>query len=348
MTKPLQVQSLSHRYDDQATFINVSLDVEAGELVTLLGASGSGKSTLLRAIAGFTHPHAGQILIGGQLVHDGNRSVISPQARRVGMVFQDYALFPAMSVRDNIGFGIHKDPSRAERTEQLLELLELSSLGDRSPSQLSGGQQQRVALARALAPRPALLLLDEPFANLDAALRSSVGYDVRALLQAENVSGLMVTHDRGEALGLSDRVAVLGPKVKAPHEVGLLQIGSPQTLYEAPCCHAVATLTGSVTELQGTGVGEHAETALGNIPLIEPLKGPCTIFLRPEAASFAPSADGVLEVTHHAYRGGLYEIALRGPQGPLLLQSTEATPPEVGQRGQLLVVTPQRAVQESI
>ncbi len=348
MTKPLDIQSLSHRYGATETFVDVSLSVEPGELVALLGASGSGKSTLLRSIAGFESPHAGQIHIGEQLVHNQSQSLKTPQERRVGMVFQDYALFPSMSVRDNIAFGIHESPDRHQRTERLLDLLELAELGDRSTSQLSGGQQQRVALARALAPRPALLLLDEPFANLDAALRSSVGQDVRKLLRSENVSALMVTHDRGEALGLSDRVAVLGPSHQGPERNGLLQVGSPKSLYETPESSTVAALTGRVTELSGQGHGDHAETPLGRIPLARSLQGPCTIFLRPEAARFVPSEGGVLEVTHRAYRGGLYELSLRGPVGPVVLQSTDAAPPEPGQRGELELHAPQWAISASI
>ena len=224
---PLNIQNLSHSYESTPTFSALTLTVEPGELVALLGPSGCGKSSLLRSIAGFITPQSGTISIGGHRVVDSGKSHVAPEHRQVGMVFQDYALFPNMTVEENIRFGIETSPRATERIQELLELLDLEDLGNRRPSELSGGQQQRVALARALAPKPKFLLLDEPFANLDAALRTKVGGEVKAALAQENTAALLVTHDREEALALADKVAVLA-RLNENVEPSIVQCGSPK------------------------------------------------------------------------------------------------------------------------
>ena len=199
------VRNLSHHYGSQPTFSNISLDIKQGECVALLGESGCGKSTLLRCIAGLSEPSGGTISIGGQEVYSASQ--ISPGKRALGFVFQDYALFPALTVEQNIAFGT--SPDQHNRVQELMELVGVSQLKARFPQQLSGGQQQRVALARSLAPNPKLLLLDEPFSNVDAHRRFEIGEELREILQVHNTSAIFVTHDQTDALSLSDRVAVM-------------------------------------------------------------------------------------------------------------------------------------------
>ena len=204
----VRVRGLRRAFGDVVAVDDVDLDVRPGEMLTVLGPSGCGKTTVLRLIAGLDRPDAGTIEIGGRRVA-GPGASIPPERRRVGMVFQDVALFPHLSVRDNIGYGLRRDPDRAVRIGELLELIDLPDAGDRMPHQLSGGMQQRVAVARALAPRPDVVLLDEPFSSLDAALRTQLRGDVREILRAAGTAAVFVTHDQDEALTLGDRMAVM-------------------------------------------------------------------------------------------------------------------------------------------
>ena len=209
----LRVRGLEKRYGDVEVLRGIDLDVERGEFLALLGPSGCGKTTALRVVAGFERPHAGSIEIGGDRVYDATASGgrwVPPEGRRVGMVFQDYALFPHLSVARNIAFGLPRNAANREaRVTSALATVGLAGLGDRTPDQLSGGQQQRVALARALAPEPEVILLDEPFSNLDADLRASVREEVRQILREAGMTAVLVTHDQEEALSIADRVAVM-------------------------------------------------------------------------------------------------------------------------------------------
>tara|TARA_Y100001968_G_scaffold325713_1_gene367451 strand:+ start:1397 stop:2380 length:984 start_codon:yes stop_codon:yes gene_type:complete len=312
-TEPLSFRSVGHSYSGPAVFQEVSLSVAAGELVSILGASGSGKSTLLRAAAGFVTPTQGTVLINGAEVARDGQEKLPAEQRRVGMMFQDYALFPHLSVADNIGFGLHRATNATQRIHELLELIGLNGLGERRPGELSGGQQQRVALARALAPRPSLLLLDEPFANLDGPLRFQVGRQVVEILAREGVGGLLVTHDREEALGLSHRVAVLG--ATAPGPSTLLQIDAPEQVYNSPNSVTVAQLTGRVSVLQHS-----PQTCL---------------LVRPEEASFVSADDGQARVTARRYCGGGWELEVETSQGSLLIDQGPENPPAVGARGEV-------------
>lgn len=216
----------------------VDLDVADGELVALVGPSGCGKSTLLRGIAGL-EPVDGQVVVAGRDV-----SALPPERRHVGLVFQDHALFPHLRVEQNLVFGV-RELSRSERSTlvgELLELVRLPGIGRRFPHELSGGEQQRIALARALAPRPPVVLLDEPFANLDASLRDELRADVVAALRARGTSAVLVTHDRDEALQLGDRVAVM-------RDGRILQVGVPESVYEAPVDRFVAAFLGDAAFL---------------------------------------------------------------------------------------------------
>ncbi|MBC8075555.1 MAG: ABC transporter ATP-binding protein, partial [Chloroflexales bacterium] len=229
------------QYGAVRAVVDVDLTLASGQLLALLGPSGCGKTTLLRLLAGFEPPDTGTISIGGRQVA-GPNGLVPPEQRRVGMVFQDYALFPHLSLKENIAYGLPRSNGRDARVAELLALVGLESLGTRSPHQLSGGQQQRAALARALAPGPAVMLLDEPFSNLDASLRRTVRSEVRRILQAAGATVLFVTHDQEEALSLADQVAVM-------LEGRILQVGRPATIYERPTTREVAAFVGAANFL---------------------------------------------------------------------------------------------------
>ena len=237
------VDAISIAYGETVPVRDLSLNIQAGEFLSLLGPSGCGKTTTLRAIAGFVTPSAGDIRIGGRSVVD-----VPPNRRSIGMVYQDYALFPHMTVAENVAFGMKmRGFSRskiAERVPQLLAKLKLSSFGERYPSQMSGGQQQRVALARALAFEPSVLLLDEPLAALDKQLRGDMQFELRKLQREIGITTIFVTHDQEEALSLSDRIAVL-------NEGKILQVGAPRDVYAFPAHRFVAEFIGEANMLRG-------------------------------------------------------------------------------------------------
>jgi len=252
---------LKKSFGDHVVLDNLDLEVPEGSLTAVLGPSGSGKTTLLRLLAGFDRPDEGQISIGGTVV-EGEHTHLPPESRRVGYVPQDGALFPHLNAAGNIGFGLPRAERKSGRTEELLELVGLAGEGQRYPHQLSGGMQQRVALARALATRPSLVLLDEPFASLDAALRAEVRADVARVLSDTGTTAVLVTHDQDEALSLADRVAVLrGGRVA--------QCAGPEEIYLDPLDPAVASFVGDANLLPGTVRGGMAVTALGPLPIAD-------------------------------------------------------------------------------
>ena len=239
----LQVRQIVKKFDDVFAVDGVSLDVAQGEIFALLGSSGCGKSTLLRMLAGFEVPTSGQILLGGQDIVG-----LAPYERPINMMFQSYALFPHLTVWDNIAFGLRRDgmpkPDIETRVTQMLELVQLLPYAKRKPHQLSGGQQQRVALARSLAKRPKLLLLDEPLGALDAKLRQRTQLELVGILQQVGVTCVMVTHDQEEAMTMATRIGVMS-------EGKILQIGAPADIYETPNCRFVADFIGSVNLFKG-------------------------------------------------------------------------------------------------
>ena len=250
----------------------VDLDIEAGEFFTLLGPSGCGKTTLLRLVAGFETPTSGQILLGGRDI-----TADPPNRRPVNTVFQSYALFPHLSVLDNVAFGcrMRGDADAADRAKEMLDLVRLSQMAQRMPAQLSGGQQQRVALARALAPRPEVLLLDEPLSALDLKLRKEMQRELGRLSRETGITFLFVTHDQEEALTMSDRIAVM--------DAGrVLQVGDPREIYTRPTSRFVADFIGETNVIEATAQGGQA--FLGDVPLgpVEAPDGPVTLAVRPE------------------------------------------------------------------
>ncbi|WP_323752420.1 ABC transporter ATP-binding protein [Marinobacter sp.] len=256
----LNVNNLSVGYGGEAVVKNINFALSHGDIGCLLGPSGCGKSTILRALAGFLPIDQGEISLQSQVISQPGRSV-PPEKRKIGMVFQDYALFPHLSIADNVGFGL-KSLSKSERQQKVTELLNLVHLQDLAnnfPHELSGGQQQRVALARALAPEPTLILLDEPFSNLDTDLRRRLSLDVREILKTLGISAILVTHDQQEAFAMCDQVAVL-------RDGRIQQWDVPFNLYHEPANRFVASFVGQGGFIPGKVLGPDAiESELGVI-----------------------------------------------------------------------------------
>ncbi len=281
----LAVHNLVKRYGGADVVAGVNLTAGTGQVLAILGPSGCGKTTTLRLIAGFEQPDAGSIEISGQTVSRPGRC-LPPERRRIGMVFQDGVLFPHMTVGANVGFGVPKKDHRDDRVRAALKLVGLSGLEDRMPYELSGGQQQRVSLARAIAPKPDIILLDEPFASLDAALRTRLRADVRQILNDVGATVIWVTHDQEEALSLADRVAVM-------FDGKIVQDAAPEELYHRPVTREVGSFVGDAQFLPGFGSGRRVECELGDLPTFGPAHGAVDVMIRPEAIRMTPAADDV-------------------------------------------------------
>jgi iron(III) transport system ATP-binding protein len=307
----IEVKGISKRYKKTVAVKSCDLQVASGNILALLGPSGSGKTTLLRLIAGFEKPDQGRIVINGRTVVDVDRSVWVPAENRgVGMVFQDYALFPHLTVAQNVRFGL-RNSDRAERrrrVEELLKLTELTQCAERYTHQLSGGQQQRVALARALAPRPGVVLLDEPFNGLDPDLRPQMRREVARILRHLGTAAILVTHDQEEALGMADQVAVI-------RNGELQQIGTPEDIYYSPTTPFVANFVGQADFIPGRVLGSMIHTELGIFPCPAELpSGPAKLMIRHEAVT--PKPAGVLAtVEEREFLGGEILYRLRLPSG---------------------------------
>jgi iron(III) transport system ATP-binding protein len=313
MAIALQVEGISKSFDGTPVVKNISLEAESGEFITLLGPSGCGKTTTLRLLAGFEQPDSGSICINGQTV--AARNIFVPaEKRRIGMVFQDYALFPHLNVTDNIAFGLQgQRKEKQKRVDAMLELVGLQGYGDRMPYELSGGQQQRVALARALAPQPDIVLLDEPFSNLDAALRTQVRGEVRSILREAGTTTIFVTHDQEEALSLSDKVAVI-------FEGKLHQIGTPFELYTRPVSKLVASFIGEANILPATAQGSRAVSPLGTHRLLSPKEGEVEVLVRPDMLHLQPTDEGKPAVIlWREYYGHNQRIGLKLEDGTQLI-----------------------------
>lgn len=270
------------------------------------------KPLFLRLIAGFEFPDAGVIQINDRLVADETVR-IPAEARRVGMVFQDYALFPHLTVAGNVAFGVKGSSSeKTGRVEELLRLVGLSDLGARMPYELSGGQQQRVALARALAPRPEILLLDEPFSNLDAALRAEVRGEIRTILKATGVTCIFVTHDQQEALSLADAVAVM-------IQGQIVQADTPERLYHLPANREVASFVGEANFVRGEAAGKTVTCVLGVLPLENHQQGKVEALIRPENVRLVPDSHSPLKIVWREFYGHDQRVGIALPDGSKLV-----------------------------
>ncbi|WP_137895143.1 ABC transporter ATP-binding protein [Ramlibacter sp. 2FC] len=322
----LEVSQLDVSYAGhaQAAVQGVSFGLHAGEIGVLIGPSGCGKTTLLRAVAGLEPVSGGEIRLGGELVSSSAHQV-APEARRIGMVFQDYALFPHLDVGQNVGFGIHTLPraERAARVAEVLALVGLAGAERRFPHELSGGQQQRVALARALAPRPRLLLLDEPFSNLDVDLRERLAHEVRAILKAAQATALFVTHDQLEAFAIGDVIGVMC-------EGQLHQWDDAYTLYHRPATRFVADFIGhgvfTPATLRSVGNQVVVQTPLGELTDMAecPLPGAfvdgkCDVLLRADDIVHDDDAPVKAEILRKAFRGSEFLYTLRLKTGETVL-----------------------------
>lgn len=298
------------RAGDPPAVAELTFAVGRGQILALLGPSGCGKTTTLRLIAGFEVPDTGRITIGDRVMADVERGIhVPPEARGVGMVFQDYALFPHLTVAQNVGFGLRcwPAPKRRARAREVLELVGLADLADRYPHELSGGQQQRVAVARALAPAPALVLLDEPFSNLDADLRAQMREEVEKVLRRTGTTAVFVTHDQEEAFALADLVGVL-------NQGRLEQLASPETLYHQPATPFVAAFVGAADFLPGIVTAQGIVTEIGvfgNVEGHEP-GAKVRVMIRPDDVTFVPAEDGEAIILRRFFRGSetLYCLAL--------------------------------------
>jgi len=317
MTNPLDVTHLAKAYQNTPVLRDVSLSVQAGQIMALLGPSGCGKTTTLRLIAGFEFPDSGTITVNGQVVATTTVRVPAEE-RRVGMVFQDYALFPHLSVAANIAFGLKGSKSEKQaRLTEMLTLVALPDVAERMPYELSGGQQQRIALARALAPQPDILLLDEPFSNLDVALRGQMRVEVRSILKQAGITCVFVTHDQEEALSFADEVAVMMSGRVA-------QVASPHHLYHHPATPEVAAFVGESNFLPGIAHGARVDCVFGHLPLDKSAYGSVTILIRPEWLRLnAENSQADATITWREFYGHDQRIGIRLADGtPLVVRST--------------------------
>ncbi len=325
----VRVEDVSVAYRNTPVLDKVNLSIHRGELVAVLGPSGCGKTTLLRAIAGHLPLAAGHVFVGPRELSSAHRHV-PPERRDVGWVPQDASLFPHLSVSDNIGFGLRRGRARVSRISELVDLVGLSGMAGRAPHALSGGQAQRVALARALAPKPDVVLLDEPFTALDPTLRSALRLEVVALLRDQGATALLVTHDQEEALSLADRVAVM-------RDGRILQIGTARQVYEEPVDPWVAAFVGDVVEIPGHATDDRVVTALGNLPVARgDARGEVRVILRPEWIRLDARAGtpGRVESVRYAGHDALVEVSIGG--GIDLLARSVAT--RLPSRGDLVSI----------
>ena len=309
----LELKNVRTHYDNKTILHDVSFSIEEGELACLLGPSGCGKTTILRAISGFQDLQKGEISLGDKCISKTNFS-LEPEKRNIGMIFQDHALFPHLTIAENIGFGLQKRSKQQKQTAVgvLLELIGLEQYGNKYPHELSGGQQQRVAIARALAPSPKILLMDEPFSNLDADLREKLGYEVRSLLKDQGITAIMVTHDQHDAFALGDKIGVMS-------EGHLLQWDTSFNLYHAPASRFVAQFIGEGVFVPGvmhepksviTSFGEiRGETVAGNYCGKE-----VEILIRP---------DDILHDPKSSIRGKVIRKAFKGAQTLYTLETAK-------------------------
>lgn len=288
----------------------LNLSIEQGEIITLLGPSGCGKTTTLRMLAGFEQPSSGSIRIGEMEVYNAGRS-LPPEKRGIGMVFQDYALFPHLTIEKNVMFGLNKwsTKEKKQRVEEVLDLVGLAGYGKRFPNELSGGQQQRVALARAIAPRPHVVLMDEPFSNLDAGLREKMRYEVTTILRKAKTTAIIVTHDQKDAFAVSDKVVVMNQGV-------IQQIASPKEMYRCPKNCFVAQFVGKTNLISGTLCPDlkHVETGIGRVCLPEKTErtlDKVMVSIRPEGCRLAEKGRYAGLVERVTYSGEYQEVQVR-------------------------------------
>ena len=344
MTDLLCVRNLTKTFAGctEPVIRDVSFCVKPGEVFTLLGPSGCGKTTTLRAIMGFEHADRGEVIHNGHVLQcdagPGRKAVSVPTEKRgIGFVFQDYALFPHLSVIENVMFGVKGGframarKRRRQIAKEALWMVGLMGLEDRRPHDLSGGQQQRVAIARAIAPGNRLILLDEPFSNLDPELRHATRHEVRLLAERGGIGIVLVTHDQEEALSTADQLAVM-------RDGRIIQQGPPEEVYNRPKCAFIANFLGRTNLLLGTASGRTASTPLGDIALDRDAAGDVTLSLRPEHLEILPptlagdAAPAVGTVTARAFKGHDITFKVRFGPAEYLVQTHFDSPFQIGEK----------------
>jgi len=329
MSCALSIQDLTCQYDTQTVLESLSLEVAQGEIVCLLGASGCGKTTLLKAIAGLLPLASGHMSLNGVTIDDGI-NWLAPEKRNIGMIFQDYALFPHLTVQENIGFGLRTlaVAERKTKVQEMLDLVHLSEFGDRYPHQLSGGQQQRVAIARSLAYKPDLLLLDEPFSNIDTQVRHDLISEIRKIFKKQGVTAIFVTHSREEAFAFADKMAVMNRGV-------IEQYGTASELYYQPSSKFVADFLGGGSYLPATRNSKGLfATSLGTLEAKAQTEitvgSSCDLLLRPQQVLIQASDDSEITVLEQQFMGDhcRYVIDVHGTK----LLATSCQPISVGQK----------------
>ncbi len=323
MSCALSIKNLTCQYDDQTVLESLSLEVEQGQIVCLLGASGCGKTTLLKAIAGLLPLSSGQMSLNCLTIDDGE-NWLPPEQRNIGMIFQDYALFPHLTVAENIAFGLKNETTQQKllKVEEMLGLVHLKGYGDRYPHQLSGGQQQRVAIARSLAYKPDLLLLDEPFSNIDTQVRHELIREIRKIFKEQGVTAIFVTHSREEAFAFADKMAVMNHGV-------IEQYGTASELYYQPSSKFVADFLGGGSYLAAKRISDSEfETHLGvveaNAQQEIQVDAECALLLRPQHVQIAADEESAVKVIEQHFMGDhcRYVIDVNGDR--LLATSTQA------------------------
>jgi len=314
--KTLELINVTKQYAPDAlpSVNSVSLSVAKGETLALIGPSGCGKTTTLRLIAGFEQPDSGTIVLGGKVIADRKASA-PPEQRGVGMVFQDHALFPHLTVAENVAFGLDGQDrrSRTEQIDYMLKLVGLERLAGRYPHELSGGERQRAALVRALAPRPVIVLLDEPFSNLDADRRAEMREQVRAILKMLSATAIFVTHDHEEALFMGDHVAVLNAG-------RLEQVGTPEEIFHSPATRFAAEFMGHTDFLPGTVTSVGIETEIGVLAqsVDWPVGTPVEVAFRADDVALAPDPASSARIFARHFKGALNVYRVRLPSGRLI------------------------------
>ena len=303
----IATQGVDVSYAGTPALRGFAIDVPPASLVAVVGPSGCGKTTALRAIAGFQAIDAGTIHIRGRLV-DGPGTTIPPERRKVGMVFQEFALFPHISVGENVGYGVH-GADRVRRVAEVMSLVGLEGYEDRFPHELSGGEQQRVALARALAPEPDVVLLDEPFSNLDAPQRERMRRELRRIIRATGITAVFVTHDQAEALAIADHLAVM-------RNGAVVQAGPPDEVYAHPANPWVARFLGDAVIVDGVSSDGYVETHLGRIATDEPDGTAVQVMVRPEWVLPTKTETGKGQITDREFYGHDQRVEITLPQGP--------------------------------